>query len=90
MANELTPEQLTAISNAVYSGNKVKAIKLYRSATGKDLKDSKDAVEKLATELKARNPAMFARRRSQNGSLATLAFWGAIAAVIVYFVIKWA
>ena len=90
MTNELTPEQLTAISNAIYSGNKVEAIKLYRTATGKDLKDSKDAVEKLAAELKARNPAMFARRRSQGGSLTTLVFWGAIAAVIIYVVVKWA
>jgi len=88
MANELTPEQLTTISNAIYSGNKIEAIKLYRTATGKDLKDSKDAVEKLAAELKARSPAMFARQRSQSGSLATLVFWGAIAAVIVYFVVK--
>ena len=90
MANELTPEQLTTISNAVYSGNKIEAIKLYRAATGKDLKDSKDAVEKLAADLKARNPAMFTRRRSLNGSLATLAFWGAMVALIVYFAIKWA
>ena len=90
MANELTPEQLTTISNAIYSGNKIEAIKLYRTATGKDLKDSKDAVEKLAAELKARSPAMFARQRRQSGSLATLVFWGAIAAVIVYVVVKWA
>jgi len=88
MANELTPEQLTTISNAIYSGNKIEAIKLYRTATGKDLKDSKDAVEKLAGELEARNRAMFARQRRQSGSLATLVFWGAIAAVIVYFVVK--
>jgi hypothetical protein len=88
MANELTPEQLTAISNVIYSGNKIEAIKLYRTATGKDLKDSKDAVDKLAAELKARNPAMFARQRSQSGSLATLVFWGAIAAATVYFSIK--
>jgi hypothetical protein len=90
MADELTAEQLTAISNAIYSGNKVEAIKLYRSVTGKDLKDSKDAVEKLAAELEARNPAMFARRRSRGGSLATLVFWGVIAAVIIYVVVKWA
>ena len=79
MADELTPEQLTKISNTIYVGNKIEAIKLYRTATGKDLKDSKDAVEKLAVELEARNPAMFARRRRHSGSLATLVFWGAIA-----------
>ena len=90
MTNELTSEQLTAISNAIYSGNKIEAIKLYRTATGKYLKDSKDAVEKLAAELEARNPAMFARQRGRSGSLATLVFWGAIAAVIIYVVVKWA
>ncbi len=89
MADELTPEQLTAVSNAIYLGNKIEAIKLYRTATGKDLKDSKDAVEKLAADLEARNPAMFVRRRSQSGSLATLVFWGAVAAVIIYVVVKW-
>ena len=90
MANELTPEQLTTVSNAIYAGNKIEAIKFYRTASGKDLKDSKDAVEKLTAELEARNPAMFARQRRQGGSLATLVFWGAIAAVIVYVVVKWA
>ena len=88
MADELPPDQTRSIHDAIYAGNKIEAIKLYRTATGKDLKDSKDAVEKLAVELEARNPAMFARRRSQSGSLETLVFWGAITAVIVYFVIK--
>jgi hypothetical protein len=88
MADELTPERLTAISNAIYAGNKIEAIKFYRTATGKDLKDSKDAVEKLAVELEAKNPAMFARQRRQGRSLATLVFWGAIAAVIAYVAIK--
>jgi len=90
MANELTPEQLTTISNDIYSGNKIEAIKLYRTATGKDIKDSKDAAGKLAAELEAGNPAMFARQRSQSGSLATPVFWGAITAVIIYVVVKWA
>src|SRR4030066_220914 len=88
MADELTAEQLTAISNAIYSGNKVEAIKLYRTATGKDLKDSKDAVEKLAVELEARNPAMFAKQRRQSGSMATLVFWGARGAAVAYLVIR--
>lgn len=89
MANELTPAHLTAISNAIYSGNKIEAIKLYRTATGKDLKDSKDAVEKLAADLKARNPARFVRQQRQGGSLAMLVFWATIAAVVVYFVVRW-
>ena len=88
MSNELTPEQLTHVSNAVYAGNKIEAIKLYRTATGKDLKDSKDAVEKLAMELEAGNPAMFAKQRRQSGSMATLVFWGALAAVVAYLAVR--
>lgn len=88
MTDELTPERLTAISNALYADNKIGAIKLYRTATGKDLKDSKEAVEKLAMELEAKNPAMFAKQRRQGSSLATLVFWGAILAVIIYFAVR--
>lgn len=88
MTNDLTPEQLTHVSNALYAGNKIGAIKLYRTATGKDLKDSKDAVEKLAAELEAVNPAMFAKQRRQSGSMATLVFWGALAAAVAYLAIR--
>ncbi|MBI3546151.1 MAG: ribosomal protein L7/L12 [Gammaproteobacteria bacterium] len=89
MANELTAEQLTAVNKAIYADNKIEAIKIYRSATGKDLKDSKDAVEKLAAELKAQNPAMFMRQRKQVSSLAGLMLWAAIALIIIYFASQW-
>lgn len=49
-----------------------------------DLKDSKEAVEKLTEKLEAQEPAMFARQRRQGGSRATLVFWGALAALAVY------
>lgn len=89
MSNKLTPERLTVISNAVYAGNKIEAIKLYRTATGNDLKDSKDAVEKLALKLETKNPAMFVKQRRQVGSLTTPVFWGAIAALIGYLALRW-
>lgn len=89
MADELNPQQLTAVSNAIYSGNKVEAIKIYRSATGKDLKDSKDAVEKLAAELAAQDPARFRHQRQQTRSLAGLMLWAAIALIIIYFASQW-
>lgn len=88
MTDELTSEQLTHVSNALYAGNKIEAIKLYRTATGKDLKDSKEAVEKLAMALEAKNRAMFAKRRRQSSSMTTLVFWGAIVVAILYFVLR--
>ena len=43
----LSPDSQCAIAAALRSGNKIEAIKLYRAATGADLKSSKDAVEAM-------------------------------------------
>ena len=43
----LSPDRQSAISAALRAGNKIAAIKLYRAATGADLKASKDAVEAM-------------------------------------------
>jgi hypothetical protein len=51
MGNEPTDEQVLAIGNALSSGNTIEAIKLYRNATGKGLKDAKEFIESLETEL---------------------------------------
>ena len=43
----LSPDSQSAIAGALRNGNKIEAIKLYRHATGADLKASKDAVEAM-------------------------------------------
>ena len=43
----LSPDSLSAVAAALRAGNKIEAIKLYRQATGADLKASKDAVEAM-------------------------------------------
>ena len=43
----LSPDSQSAIAAALRGGNKIEAIKLYRAATGADLKSSKDAVEAM-------------------------------------------
>ncbi len=43
----LSPDSQSAIAAALRGGNKIEAIKLYRAATGADLKTSKDAVEAM-------------------------------------------
>jgi ribosomal protein L7/L12 len=45
----MTPEQLSEVEQLARSGDKISAIKLYRKLTGVDLKDAKDAVEKLVS-----------------------------------------
>jgi ribosomal protein L7/L12 len=44
---QMTPEQLNEIEELARAGDKISAIKLYRKHTGVDLKEAKDAVEKL-------------------------------------------
>jgi len=46
-AQSLSPDSLSAVAAALRAGNKIEAIKLYRQATGADLKASKDAVEAM-------------------------------------------
>jgi len=43
----LSPDSQSAVAAALRAGNKIEAIKLYRAATGADLKSSKDAVEAM-------------------------------------------
>lgn len=45
------------IKAALFAGNKIQAIKLYREQTGLGLKEAKDAVEKLETELHLSSPS---------------------------------
>jgi hypothetical protein len=48
--SDLPPDSQSAIVAALRGGNKIEAIKLYRLATGADLKASKDAVEAMTTK----------------------------------------
>ena len=59
MSTEIPDETWSEIKAALYSGNKIEAIKLYRDATGLGLKESKESVEKLETELRASEPDKF-------------------------------
>lgn len=64
--SEPTPEaQADRIKNALFAGNKIEAIKLYREQTGLGLKESKDAVEKLEAELRASSPDRFSKSQAK-------------------------
>lgn len=50
---------LTPIAEALFRGNKIEAIKLYRESHGVGLKDAKDAVEELEARLRETSPDKF-------------------------------
>lgn len=45
MNRDLSSDELAAITGEIKRGNKIAAIKIYRDATGSDLKDAKEAIE---------------------------------------------
>ena len=63
LANQLNEEQQSQILDALSAGLNISAIKLYREATGCDLKTAKDFIDGLIAELNhdgsatPRNPA---------------------------------
>lgn len=61
-----TPEdKATAVKDAIYSGQKILAIKHYREQTGVGLAEAKEAVEKLEAELRAATPERFTKAESK-------------------------
>ena len=59
MSDSLSDETIDRIRAALFAGRKIEAIKLYREATGADLRDAKDTVEGIERELRAQTPDLF-------------------------------
>jgi ribosomal protein L7/L12 len=53
---DLDDALMDSILNAIQDGNKVKAVKIYKDATGNSLKPSKEFIEKLMHELALADP----------------------------------
>lgn len=63
---------LAQVQQALFQGQKIEAIKLYREATSQGLKESKDAVEKMEAELRQRSPERFSAKASGKGCAGVL------------------
>jgi ribosomal protein L7/L12 len=80
-------DKLEAIKAALYQGRKIEAIKLLREHTGKGLAESKEAVEKLEQELRAKTPDKFTA--SKSGCFGVMvAFVAAVAILGVWFAMR--
>jgi hypothetical protein len=64
MAADLTPEQRQAFADALYSGRKIEAIKQLRELSGLGLKESKDIIDRLESDLRAQHPERFTKPKS--------------------------
>jgi hypothetical protein len=72
MKPSIPPEKVQEIATSLYAGNKIEAIKTYRSATGEDLKDSKDAVEEFERQLREASPDKFTKPAGKGCALLLL------------------
>lgn len=59
MSADLSPEAKNEIADAIFTRQKIHAIKLYRDATGQGLKEAKDFIEALTAELQEKSPEKF-------------------------------
>ena len=52
-------DDIDAIEAAVFAGEKIQAIRLYRDATGEGLKEAKDFIDAVEAELRRTEPTKF-------------------------------
>jgi hypothetical protein len=74
-----------AVKNALDSGRKIEAIKIYREENGVGLKEAKHAVERLERERRPTQTTGNADMREPGSSGASLIKWVVFLAVIIVF-----
>ncbi|HSH96054.1 MAG TPA: ribosomal protein L7/L12 [Roseimicrobium sp.] len=72
MNPSVSDEQVATLSECIFQGRKIEAIKLYRGMTGLGLKEAKDAVEELEKSLRASAPDKFAAGAQGKGCLGVI------------------
>jgi len=74
------------ITSLIYEGKKIQAIKIYRNATFKGLKESKEFVDQLSMELYEKYPDRFTVKPSASSGCGTaILFLGLIGLVFWFF-----
>ena len=84
--NPMTPNlpegPLGEITRALYAGHKIEAIKVYREATGAQLVDAKNAVERFEAELRAATPDKFKAPPAGKGCATTITVTSSVLIVL--------
>jgi len=83
MDDAIPEEKVVAIKEAIFRGEKITAIKLYRDATGLGLAKAKAAVERLEAELRSSSPFEFKKEESR-GCLGIVLIFIVLAVGIIY------
>ena len=73
MSQQLPPDVVQSIEESIARGQKLDAIKQYRDATGSGLKESKDFIDALTSQLIERDPERYAHARSSSAGCGSAA-----------------
>lgn len=77
-------EQIAEITKALADGSKIEAIKVYREATGKGLKESKDFIDTLIPKLLEEDPEKYSNLKLGGGCASVLVFALLLSGVAVW------
>ena len=88
MRFQIPDEQSVPIRNALFQGQKILAIKLYRDVTGTSLVEAKNAVEELEAELRKMSPEKFSPGSNAKGCRKTAVLICLAAIGVILWLIK--
>ncbi len=88
MVDQINVDQRNGIKELLASGKKIEAIKLYREFTGKGLKESKEYVDEMISELIEHNPEKYSRLSSSGSGCRSTAVFFIFAGVGVFALLK--
>jgi len=92
MERPISASALAQVQTAVFNGEKIAAIKMYRDDTGASLSDAKDAVDRLEAEWRAASPEEFkappAKRRGCGGVCLILFVLALFGVVLAFFLVR--
>ncbi|MGV3756642.1 MAG: ribosomal protein L7/L12 [Verrucomicrobiota bacterium] len=86
MPASILPERRAWIEEALFKGEKIEAIKLYRDGTNLGLKESKEAVEKIEAVLRQQSPEKFTAKAGKGCLVMMVGLGGLLLAVVLVVV----
>lgn len=87
--NTAIPEnKLATIREALFRGQKIEAIKLYRECTDAGLAEAKTAVERLEVDLRAASPEKFTAPATGKGCLGIIVMACLIVGAAILWVVR--
>ena len=92
MERPISSKALAEVQAAVFNGEKIRAIKIYREDTGASLYDAKQAIERLETEWRASSPEKFksppVARKGCRGICLLIVIFVAIGVLLAFFLVR--